>query len=155
MNRLQRQIEGLLANYKALESGLEARGIAVKEIVTPSIEKTTEWVYGRSPTKSDGRLSGMNPWILVSTPISTRKWSYSWPGRPNCSTCQPEPPSASTPLLGSPLLLAGAKSWPRSLQDLPGLPVQTIGQHVQLVRPDSRTGGRCKSPACISLVLST
>ena len=58
MNRLQRQIEGLLGNYKALESGLEARGIAVKDIVTPSIEKTTEWVYGRSPTRSDGRLSG-------------------------------------------------------------------------------------------------
>ena len=65
MNRLQRQIEGLLANYRALESGLEARGIAVKDIVTPSIEKTTEWVYGRkptlssdSPTKLDARSSG-------------------------------------------------------------------------------------------------
>ena len=62
VNRLQRQIEGLMANYKALESGLEARGIAVKDIITPSIEsKTTEWVYGRSPTRSDGRLSGRWP----------------------------------------------------------------------------------------------
>ena len=66
MNRLQRQIEGLLANYRQLESSLEARGVSVKDLVTPSIEKTTEWVYGRrptlggdSPTKTlDGRSSG-------------------------------------------------------------------------------------------------
>lgn len=57
MNRLQRQIETVLAQYRALESGLEARGISVKDIVgQPSIEKTTDWVYGRRPT-----LGGESP----------------------------------------------------------------------------------------------
>ena len=61
VNRLQRQIEMLLANYKALEAGLEARGINIKELGTGplTVDRSTEWVYGRSPTKSgDLRRSG-------------------------------------------------------------------------------------------------
>ena len=60
VNRLQRQIEMLLANYKALEAGLEARGLNIKDLggAPLCVDRSTEWVYGRSPTKSDLRRSG-------------------------------------------------------------------------------------------------
>lgn len=87
VNRLQRQIEMLLAKYKAsgphltrlvhlsasatlalhgarcatgaintnfgtqaLEARVEARGVSLKDVA--AIDTTTEWVYGRSPTKT-------------------------------------------------------------------------------------------------------
>ena len=42
-----------LANHKALEAGLEARGLNIKDLGTCPVDRSTEWVYGRSPTKSE------------------------------------------------------------------------------------------------------
>ncbi|KAK9798953.1 hypothetical protein WJX73_004823 [Symbiochloris irregularis] len=54
VNRLQRQIETLLASYKALEAALEARGISIKDLTGPLVvDRATEWVYGRSPSKGN------------------------------------------------------------------------------------------------------
>ena len=57
VNRLQRQIETLLASYKALEAALEARGINIKDLTGPLVvDRATEWVYGRSPSKTSSDL---------------------------------------------------------------------------------------------------
>lgn len=77
VNRLQRQIEGLLANYKALEAGLEARGLSVKDLGTGplTVDRSTEWVYGRSPTKS-GDLARRSGEILSAHPPHANKHEY-------------------------------------------------------------------------------
>lgn len=62
VNRLQRQIEHLIQNYKVLEGKLEAKGVSSKELAPLTIDSTTEWTYCRSshapsPTRRSSRDS--------------------------------------------------------------------------------------------------
>ena len=42
---------------QALEAKLEAKGMNLKELAPLSIDSTTEWTYGRSPTRRNSRDS--------------------------------------------------------------------------------------------------
>jgi len=56
VNRLQRELEAVLRNYHVLEQRLEAEGISVRSITQLApLNTTTEWVYGRSPSRSTQR----------------------------------------------------------------------------------------------------
>lgn len=53
VNRLQRELEAVVRNYHVLEHHLEAEGISVSSITQlEPISTNTEWVYGRSPSRS-------------------------------------------------------------------------------------------------------
>lgn len=53
VNRLQRELEAVVRNYHVLEHRLEAAGISVSSISQlEPISTNTEWVYGRSPSRS-------------------------------------------------------------------------------------------------------
>ena len=69
VNRLQRQIETLVANYKALEVALAARGINIKDLTGPlSVDRATEWVYGRSPSKGSSDLRRSSDFVSACCP---------------------------------------------------------------------------------------
>ena len=55
-NRLQRQLEQVTLAYRALEAKLESLGVSPRADGAPVIDPTTEWVYGRSPSRSSERL---------------------------------------------------------------------------------------------------
>jgi coiled-coil domain-containing protein 6 len=88
VNRLQRQIEQLIQNYKVLEGKLEAKGVSSKELAPLTIDSTTEWTYARhvpSPTRRSSRdsnasgcsrrSSGMYSSSLGSLPYMTTQHS--------------------------------------------------------------------------------
>jgi hypothetical protein len=57
--------EMVLARNKAVEGCLEAHGLAVKDLHPPPVDISTEWAYGRSPTRSDAHVrlnSGARTW---------------------------------------------------------------------------------------------
>lgn len=60
--------EMVLARNKAVEGCLEAHGLAVKDLhpPIPPVDISTEWAYGRSPTRSDAhvRLNSGEWWRL-------------------------------------------------------------------------------------------
>lgn len=56
VNRLQRQLEHMTSNFKLLESRLESRGISLKDLGPFVVDSSTEWVYGRSPSRSGDYL---------------------------------------------------------------------------------------------------
>lgn len=55
-NRLQRQLEQVTLAYRALEAKLESLGVSPHADGAPVIDPTTEWVYGRSPSRCSDRL---------------------------------------------------------------------------------------------------
>eukprot|EP00877_Chromochloris_zofingiensis_P010030 jgi/Chrzof1/5280/Cz15g20160.t1 len=59
VNRLQRQLEAVLSNYKALEAKLEAKGLSLRDVgLQPSELPTETWAYSRSTSRaSSGELS--------------------------------------------------------------------------------------------------
>lgn len=111
VNRLQRQIEGLLANYKALEAGLEARGLSVKDLGTGplTVDRSTEWVYGRSPTKS-GDLARRSGEILNVRRQRTYSGSSSGGLSPETSLAMSQPLGTTSSSLGA---ILGSRPSPR------------------------------------------
>ena len=61
----------VLARNKAVEGCLEAHGLAVKDLhpPIPPVDISTEWAYGRSPTRSDAhvRLNSGKRWQVHCT----------------------------------------------------------------------------------------
>ena len=55
----------VLARNKAVEGCLEAHGLAVKDLHPPPVDLSTEWAYGRSPTRSDAHVR-LNSGALTS-----------------------------------------------------------------------------------------
>ncbi len=56
---------------QALEARVEARGVSLKDVA--AIDTTTEWVYGRSPTKTqaDTRAVSGDLWSVSSLSTSS------------------------------------------------------------------------------------
>lgn len=55
VNRLQRQLDTILAQIRVWEQKLEARGLSLRELGMGSIDVSNEtWIYGRSPSKPGG-----------------------------------------------------------------------------------------------------
>lgn len=54
VNRLQRQLEGLLANYHLLEQRLEMAGVPVQQLPVAPMAADTEWVYSSGRRQSRG-----------------------------------------------------------------------------------------------------
>lgn len=52
VNRLQRQLEHVTCNFKVLEAKLEALGVPLRDAGVSPMDDSTEWVYGRSPSKN-------------------------------------------------------------------------------------------------------
>lgn len=51
VNKLQRQLQQVTIAYRALETKLESLGVSPRAEGAPVIDATTDWVYGRSPTR--------------------------------------------------------------------------------------------------------
>jgi len=58
VNRLQRQLQQVTTAYRALETRMESAGMSPRADGTPSIDAFTDWVYGRSPSRTSDRLAG-------------------------------------------------------------------------------------------------
>ncbi len=71
VNRLQRQLESLLSNYRQVEAKLEARGLSLRHIGVPPIELPAEagWAYGTRTSRAASRAS--------SGELSRSSWSSS------------------------------------------------------------------------------
>ena len=87
MNKLQRQLCEVTSAYRALETRLESLGVSPKADGAPGVDPTTEWVYGRSPSRSSDRFFSSSRHrersLSVSSSNSMRDTLPSGGGRPS------------------------------------------------------------------------